>query len=64
MLYGTCADGRDLAPAQVRESIAPRTAETHVENIMRKLGVRSRAEAIHAAHERGLVLEELDAGGR
>ena len=27
-----------------RLSIAPRTAETHVENIMRKLGVRSRAQ--------------------
>ncbi len=28
----------------LRLSIAPRTAETHVENIMRKLGVRSRAQ--------------------
>ena len=28
----------------VRLSIAPRTAEAHVENIRRKLGVRSRAQ--------------------
>ena len=54
VLYGTCADGRDLAPTQVRESIAPRTAETHVENIMRKLGVRSRAQIATWATEHRL----------
>jgi DNA-binding CsgD family transcriptional regulator len=47
VLYGTCARGADLAPADVRASlvaIAPRTAQAHAENIRRKLDVRSRAQ--------------------
>ena len=35
--------------------ISPRTAQTHVQNIFGKLGVRSRAEAVRVVLERGLV---------
>jgi len=43
---------RDIAQAlQVR----PRTAETHVSNIMAKLGAGSRSDAIGKAVQRGLI---------
>ena len=38
------ADGLTNQAIASRLSVAPRTAETHVENIRRKLGVRSRAQ--------------------
>ena len=41
---GLIAEGLTNHSIAVRLSIAPRTAEAHVENIRRKLGVRSRAQ--------------------
>jgi pimeloyl-ACP methyl ester carboxylesterase/DNA-binding CsgD family transcriptional regulator len=41
---GLVAEGLTNHSIAVRLSIAPRTAEAHVENIRRKLGVRSRAQ--------------------
>ena len=38
------AEGLTNASIATRLSVAPRTAETHVENIRRKLQVRSRAQ--------------------
>ena len=38
------AEGLTNQAIASRLSVAPRTAETHVENIRRKLGVRSRAQ--------------------
>ncbi len=35
--------------------VAPTTVASHVESILRRLNVRSRAEAVAAAHQRGLV---------
>jgi len=35
--------------------ISPRTARAHVSNLLRKLGVSSRVEAVADAHRRGLV---------
>jgi DNA-binding NarL/FixJ family response regulator len=35
--------------------VSPRTAQTHVANIYRKLGVNSRAEAVDFAHRHGLL---------
>ena len=41
---GLVSEGLTNYSIAVRLSIAPRTAEAHVENIRRKLGVRSRAQ--------------------
>jgi DNA-binding NarL/FixJ family response regulator len=35
--------------------LSPHTARTHVQNLLRKLGVRSRAEAVRLANDYGLV---------
>jgi hypothetical protein len=40
-------------------SVAPRTAEAHVENIRRKLGVRSRAQIAARVTEHRLGAERL-----
>jgi DNA-binding NarL/FixJ family response regulator len=44
------ASGCGLDEIAVRFVIAPETVRTHVRNIMRKLDVRSQADAIRAAH--------------
>lgn len=44
-------------------AVSLKTVEARLTHIFAKLGVRSRAEAIHAAHERGLVLDDRDASG-
>ena len=41
---GLVAEGLTNQAIATRLTIAPRTAEAHVENIRRKLGVRSRAQ--------------------
>jgi DNA-binding NarL/FixJ family response regulator len=35
--------------------ISPKTVGTHIQRVLAKLGVHSRAEAVAAAHERGLA---------
>ena len=50
-VLGRLADGltdREIAEALV---ISPRTVETHVSNILHKLGVRNRAEAARQYRE-------------
>jgi len=49
------AEGRSNADIAERLFIAPRTAETHRANLMRKLGLHSQAELIHYAFQSGLV---------
>jgi DNA-binding NarL/FixJ family response regulator len=50
-----------LAGGQAQEAIArqlvisPQTARTHIQNVIRKLGVHSRVEAVAVAIERGLI---------
>jgi DNA-binding NarL/FixJ family response regulator len=41
--------------------LSPKTVEHHVSAIFRKLGVRSRDEARHAAIRRGLIPKSLGA---
>ena len=47
-------DGCTSAQIGIRLFISPRTAETHRANIMRKLGLKSQAELIRFAFERGI----------
>jgi len=35
--------------------ISPKTVATHIQNLLAKLGVRSRAQAVAEAYRRGLV---------
>jgi DNA-binding NarL/FixJ family response regulator len=49
------AEGLTASEIAERLTISPRTAETHRENFMRKLGLHSHAELIRYAVKRGLV---------
>lgn len=49
------ADGLDQAAIAQRLSITPRTVGAHIEHILGKLGVHSRAQAIAAAYRQQLV---------
>jgi pimeloyl-ACP methyl ester carboxylesterase/DNA-binding CsgD family transcriptional regulator len=53
------ADGLTNQEIAAKLFIAPRTAETHVENVLRKLGFRSRAQVAT-----WVTTQRLDAGGR
>jgi DNA-binding NarL/FixJ family response regulator len=48
---------RGMSQSQIAEtlSIAPRTVASHIESILRAFNVRSRAEAVAMAHQRGLT---------
>jgi two-component system, NarL family, response regulator NreC len=49
------AEGLTTSEIAERLTISPRTAETHRENLMRKLGLHSHAELIRYAVKRGVV---------
>jgi DNA-binding NarL/FixJ family response regulator len=49
------SDGHTMRKIATRLSISPRTVETHVANIYRKLGVRTRVQAVSRAATLGLV---------
>jgi DNA-binding NarL/FixJ family response regulator len=49
------AEGLDQRQIADRLVISPKTVATHIEHILGKLGVRSRAEAVAAAYRRDLV---------
>jgi two-component system nitrate/nitrite response regulator NarL len=54
-VLGLLADGLDQAAIAQRLSISPRTVGAHIEHILGKLGVHSRAQAIAAAYREQLV---------
>jgi len=49
------ADGLSQAEIASRLVISPKTVGTHLEHIFRKLGVRTRAQAVATAYREGLV---------
>ena len=49
------ADGLDQAEIARRLVISPKTVGTHIERILSKLGVHSRAEAVALAYRHQLV---------
>ena len=48
------ADGVEQSEIAKRLVISPRTAGTHIQHILEKLDVRSRAQAVALAHMRGV----------
>jgi len=49
------AEGRSQKQIAVELVISPKTVATHIQHLLSKLGVHSRAEAVAAAYRRGLV---------
>ena len=56
------AGGLNQADIAAALYISPKTVGTHIQRILTKLGVHSRAHAVAVAHERGLA--DADPGGR
>ena len=54
-ILGLLADGLDQREIAQRLSISPKTVGTHIEHILGKLGVHSRAQAVAAAYRRQLI---------
>jgi DNA-binding CsgD family transcriptional regulator len=48
------ADGMDQREIAERLVISPKTVSTHIQHVLVKLGVHSRAQAVAAAHRYGL----------
>jgi DNA-binding NarL/FixJ family response regulator len=55
------ADGRSANQIAGDLVISPRTVGTHIQNILGKLGVNSRAQAVAYAHHHGLVWRDVEA---
>jgi DNA-binding NarL/FixJ family response regulator len=49
------ADGLDQREIAQRLVISPKTVATHIQHVLAKLGVHSRAQAVAAAHRHGLI---------
>ena len=54
-ILGLLAGGLDQRAIAERLVISPKTVATHIQRILGKLGVRSRAQAVAYAHRHGLV---------
>ena len=54
-ILGLLAAGLDQRAIAERLVISPKTVATHIQRILGKLGVRSRAQAVAYAHRHGLV---------
>jgi DNA-binding NarL/FixJ family response regulator len=58
------AEGLDQAEIAHKLSISPKTVGTHIDRILGKLGVHSRAQAVAAAHRLGLTATGVEAPPR
>ncbi len=54
-ILGLLADGFTISQIGRRLAISPRTVETHVANLYRKLSVRTRLQAIARAASLGII---------
>ena len=54
-VLGLLLEGLEQEEIATQLVISPRTVSTHIENILRKLGVRSRAQAVALAYREGHV---------
>lgn len=54
-VLGLLSEGRTMRQIATRLGISPRTVETHVAKVYRKLGVRTRVQAVSRAAALGLV---------
>lgn len=55
------AEGHNQVEIARQLVISPRTVGTHIQNLLGKLNVHSRAQAVALAHRMGLVRQRLDA---
>ena len=53
-MLGLLADGLDQGEIADRLVISSKTVSTHIQHILEKLGVHSRAQAVSVAHNEGL----------
>lgn len=54
------ADGRSQQDIASTLFISPKTVATHIQHVLTKLSVHSRAQAVAAAFSRGLIVAEVD----
>ena len=54
------ADGRTAKEIAADLVISPRTVGTHIQNVLGKLGLNSRAQAVAYAHHHGLIRREVE----
>jgi len=55
------SEGRNQSEIALELVISPKTVATHLQRVLAKLGVHSRAEAVAVAYRDGLVQAEVDA---
>ena len=60
-ILGALADGATTAELSEELGISPATVQTHVKNVLSKLGVHSKVEAVGTAWRAGLTLTSRSA---
>lgn len=60
-VLGLLAQGRSQGEIALELVISPKTVATHIQRVLAKLGVHSRAQAVAVAHREGLVAREVHA---
>lgn len=60
-ILGLLADGRTQSQIATALVISPKTVATHIQHILSKLGVHTRAQAVALAYRRGLVEPDVRA---
>ncbi len=55
MVLKSCANGASTAELAKALYVSPRTAQTHLTHIFKKLGARNRLDAVTIAIQRGII---------